>query len=230
MRKLTFLVIGLDIIANRLFGHQPEVATYLCLWEILPAEISGALSISSVVGLLAAVRAFRINFSDDFNAPSADFAPPTVPDVTFLRVKCPLLDVTVGLGDHVATPTPRDNTDDTVFHLALSKGFSVQLTDRPTRSYASCMRFDVPAISARVIQRVTGFHQTWFELAGVSFDLAGEKTDAPLGWKEHAQDQRNFVQTQDAFTRRAGFLYDANGAQEEGKCLFNTFREKLTLS
>ncbi|KAG9105379.1 hypothetical protein FRC07_009328 [Ceratobasidium sp. 392] len=199
---------GLDIVANRLFGPEPEVATYLCLWEILPAEISGALSVASVVGLQAAIRAFNINFADDFNAPSTDFTPPTSPDVTFLRVHCPLVDITVGIGSNM--DINQLNANDTLLHFSLSKGFSVQLTDKPNQSFASCMRFDVPVISARIIQRVTGFHQTWFELASFSLDLAGEKTSAPLRWKEHTEEQLNFLRLQDALTRRTEFLYGPN--------------------
>ncbi|QRV79612.1 fermentation-like protein [Ceratobasidium sp. AG-Ba] len=197
---------GLDIVANRLFGPEPEVATYLCLWEILPAELSGSLSIASVVGLQAAIRAFQINFSDDFNAPSTDFTPPTDPDVTFLRVKCPLVDVAIGVGENACIN--QASTNDSLLHFSLSKGFSVQLTNRPNQAYASCMRFDVPVIIVRIIQRITGFHQTWFELASISFDLAGEKTNAPLGWREHVEEQLNFLRMQDATTRRAAFLYE----------------------
>ncbi|CAE6416310.1 unnamed protein product [Rhizoctonia solani] len=205
-------VEGIDITANRLFGPQPEVATYLCIWEILLGEICGRLSISSVVGILAAARAFRINFADDFNAPSSDFAPPPLPDVTFLRVICPLIDVTVGLGpatDHM-TPRIQEISEDSLLHFSLSKGFSIQSTDRPHSSYASCMRFDLPAIGLRILQRVTGFHQTWFELASVSADISGEQTSAPLGWKEHTQEQLNFLRMQDATTHRVGFLYGSN--------------------
>ncbi|CAE6424846.1 unnamed protein product [Rhizoctonia solani] len=210
-------VEGIDITANRLFGPQPEVATYLCIWEILLGEISGRLSISSVVGILAAARAFRINFADDFNAPSTDFAPPPLPDVTFLKVMCPLIDVTVGLGstnDHMI-PRTQGMSEDSLLHFSLSKGFSIQLTDRPHSSYASCMRFDLPAISLRILQRVTGFHQTWFELASVCTDISGEQKSAPVGWREHAQQQLNFLRMQDATTHRVGFLYGSDPPPSE---------------
>jgi hypothetical protein len=213
------LCLGIDITANRLFGPQPEVATYLCIWEILLGEISGRLSISSVVGILAAARAFRINFADDFNAPSTDFAPPPLPDVTFLKVMCPLIDVTVGLGstnDHMI-PRTQGMSEDSLLHFSLSKGFSIQLTDRPHSSYASCMRFDLPAISLRILQRVTGFHQTWFELASVCTDISGEQKSAPVGWREHAQQQLNFLRMQDATTHRVGFLYGSDPPPSEGK-------------
>ncbi|KAG8747816.1 hypothetical protein FRC10_011261 [Ceratobasidium sp. 414] len=216
---------GIDIVANRLFGPEPEVATYLCLWEILPAEISGALSIASVVGLQAAIRAFRINFSDDFNAPSTDFTPTSNPDVTFLRVNCPLVDITVGVEGGMDASRPNGN--DTLLHLSLSKGFSVQLTNRPNQAFASCMRFDIPVISARIIQRITGFHQTWFELASLSLDLAGENTSAPLGWKEHAEEQLNFLRAQDAPTHRTVFLYGPNAlSTEEHKEYEDSFRSE----
>jgi hypothetical protein len=192
--------------------------TYVCIWEIILGEISGWLSTSSVVGLLAAARAFRINFSDDFNAPSTDFAPPVTPDVTFLRMKCPLIDLTVGLENvpDDKTPSTQRTAYDSLLHLSLSKGFSIQFTDRPHPAYASCMRFDIPAINTRILQRITGFHQTWFELAGISLDLAGEKTNAPLGWKEHTQEQLNFIRMQDANTHRVGFLYGSKLTPAEG--------------
>lgn len=218
--KIDTLLQGIDITANRLFGPQPEVATYLCIWEILLGEISGQLSIASVVGIMAAVRAFRINFADDFNAPSTDFAPPLMPDVTFLRVVCPLIDITVGLGITTDSriPSAQDTSKDSLLHFSLSKGFSIQSTDRPHTSYASCTRFDLPAINLRVLQRITGFHQTWFELASISADLAGEQTEAPLGWKEHAQEQLNFLRMQDATTNRVGFLYGSKLPLTEGIC------------
>ncbi|CAE6438798.1 unnamed protein product [Rhizoctonia solani] len=205
------LVEGIDITANRLFGPQPEVATYLCIWEILLGEVSGQLSVASVVGIMAAARAFRINFADDFNAPSTDFAPPPMPDVTFLRVVCPLIDITIGLGIIIDSRIPgaQDTSKDSLLHFSLSKGFSIHLTDRPHTSYASCTRFDLPAINLRILQRITGFHQTWFELASISADLAGEQTEAPLGWKEHTEEQLNFLRMQDAATHRVGFLYDS---------------------
>jgi hypothetical protein len=92
----------------------------------------------------------------------------------------------------------------------------VQLTDQPNQGFASCMRFDVPTIGARIIQQVTGFHQTWFELASITLDLAGEKTSAPLGWKEHAHEQLSLLQAQDALTFRTAFLYGSNVLSAEG--------------
>lgn len=210
--------LGLDIIAHRLFGPQPEVATYVCIWEIMLGEISGSLSISSVVGVLASLRAFRINFADDFNAPAADFSPPTLPDVTFLRVKCPLVDLTIGLDSILddKTPSVQQISHDSLLHFSLSKGFSIQLTDRPHPAHKSCMRFDIPAIGARILQRITGFHQTWFELAGISFDISGEKASAPLGWREHREAQLSFIRAQDASTQRVGFLYGSNLPPTQG--------------
>ncbi|KAF8756875.1 fermentation associated protein [Rhizoctonia solani] len=190
----------------------PELQVILRSHEHAMGEISGRLSVSSLVGILASARAFRINFADDFNSPSSDFAPPPLPDITFLRVTCPLIDVTIGLGttiDHIL-PRPQEAYEDSLLHFSISKGFSIRLTDRPHPSYASCMRFDLPNISFRILQRVTGFHQTWFELASISADISGEQASAPLGWKEHTQEQLNFLRMQDATTHRVGFLYGSN--------------------
>lgn len=71
---------GIDISAYRLFGPQPRTATYVCTWEIQLGQVRTVLSASDARILAAVGNAFRVNFADLFNAPSADFLPRVDPD------------------------------------------------------------------------------------------------------------------------------------------------------
>lgn len=73
-------MLGLDIIANRLFGPQPRTATYVCIWEIALGSVKASMSANDVTLLTAAANAFRSNFVDVVNAPADEFMPAVDPD------------------------------------------------------------------------------------------------------------------------------------------------------
>lgn len=79
MRNLTALV-GLDIVAHRLFGPQPHTATYLCIWDIHIGRVMAHLTTIEARVLAAAANAFALNFSDPLNAPAAEYDIPADPD------------------------------------------------------------------------------------------------------------------------------------------------------
>ena len=72
--------IGVDILANRLFGPQPSAAAYVCFWEINVSSVKGVFSASHVQKMRSALDAFTINYKDPMNAPAAEFALPVAPD------------------------------------------------------------------------------------------------------------------------------------------------------
>lgn len=72
--------IGVDILANRLFGPQPSAAAYVCFWEINVGSVKGLFSASHFRKLRSALDAFAINYKDPMNAPAAEFALPVAPD------------------------------------------------------------------------------------------------------------------------------------------------------
>jgi len=72
--------LGLDIIANRLFGPQPRTATYVCIWEIALGSVKASVSANDATLLIAAANAFRSNFVDVVNAPADEFMPVVDPD------------------------------------------------------------------------------------------------------------------------------------------------------
>lgn len=77
---LISLRIGIDIIANRLFGPQPRTTTYVCIWEINLGAIKADVTPDQAQALATAVITFGNNFSDDFNSPAAQYQPEYPPD------------------------------------------------------------------------------------------------------------------------------------------------------
>jgi hypothetical protein len=76
---------GFDITANRLFGPQPRAAAYCCMWEIHVGDLKGTISISDTQILMAAMTAFRLNFTDKPNAPAKEYSPPLDSDGQFIQ-------------------------------------------------------------------------------------------------------------------------------------------------
>lgn len=72
--------IGVDILANRLFGPQPLAAAYVCFWEINVGSVKGVFSAPHVRTLRSALDAFAVNYKDPMNAPAAEFALPAASD------------------------------------------------------------------------------------------------------------------------------------------------------
>jgi len=72
--------IGIDILADRLFGPQPLAAAYVCIWEINVGSVKGVFSASHGRALQSALDAFVTNYKDPMNAPAAEFALPLTPD------------------------------------------------------------------------------------------------------------------------------------------------------
>ena len=71
---------GLDVTANRLFGHRPATSTYVCIWEIHAGDVKAALNAYEAQLLSAVSSSFGLNFSDPLNAPAKEYAIPSDPD------------------------------------------------------------------------------------------------------------------------------------------------------
>ena len=74
--------VGIDILADRLFGPQPLAAAYVCFWEINVGSVKGVFSASHGRALQSALDAFVMNYKDPMNAPAAEFALLLTPDGT----------------------------------------------------------------------------------------------------------------------------------------------------
>lgn len=80
---LTF-ILGIDVIANRLLGPQPNASTYFCVWELHLGDIKSISPAWEGRILMSAVNSFRLGFSDSLNAPATEYMLPVDPDSKFL--------------------------------------------------------------------------------------------------------------------------------------------------
>jgi len=80
LRPVADTFVGIDILADRLFGPQPLAAAYVCFWEINVGSIKGVFSASHGRALQSALDAFVMNYKDPMNAPAAEFALLLTPD------------------------------------------------------------------------------------------------------------------------------------------------------
>lgn len=184
--------------ANRLFGPQPFTATYLCLWEIRLGAIHALLLPHFVAGLLATAQAFQVNYSDVLNAPDTDFELPVDPDLTFLKVVIPSIDVT--LKDASAA-----------VHLALEEGIAFDYNDLATTTYRKVSSIRMPCARLKTLLRSPYKRDDWLEVASAEVDLYTDIYSSPAGWQEDAARQLRFVMQQDAATKRLRFLYKESG-------------------
>ncbi|KAF8271516.1 hypothetical protein EI94DRAFT_1770350 [Lactarius quietus] len=109
-----FVIEGVDILADRLFGPQPRASTYVCFWELNFGAVKGLLSAPQGRTLQSAIDAFTMNFKDPINAPATEFALPLDPDVTFLRIS-------VASGLHMASNDLAGNNHRKVTSLSVPK-------------------------------------------------------------------------------------------------------------
>ena len=76
---------GLEVMGHRLFGLPPIEPTYVCNWDFDIGSITGESSIEFLHCLAMSVRCFALSFEDAENA-LPPLSPPSIHDVTFLRV------------------------------------------------------------------------------------------------------------------------------------------------
>jgi hypothetical protein len=78
-------VVGLDIVAHRLFGPLPRTSTYFCIWEFHVGNVAGRMNALDARSLAACGRQFGMNFTDPLNAPAQEYEIPTDPDGRALK-------------------------------------------------------------------------------------------------------------------------------------------------
>ena len=80
----SLFIDGLDIVANRLFGPQPNTSTYICIWEIHVGRVKSCLSTPQANVVIAALKSFDSGFDDVLDAPAKEVSLPIDPDGEFL--------------------------------------------------------------------------------------------------------------------------------------------------
>lgn len=205
-----YLPIGINILANRLFGPMPRTSTYVCIWELNIGAIKGRMPIVDGKIILACLDAFIINFSDPLDAPAPDFALPVDPDserkgsfphfisadimaVTFVKLGLDSLDLTC-------------TVDSVAFQALLPQGVQLDSNDLCGKTYRNVRSIRVPTIQVRLLQKY-GRHGHWIETGSCSLDVATDVYARPPGWEKSGEAQRAFIAAQDELTRRTEYLY-----------------------
>ncbi|KAH8080285.1 hypothetical protein BXZ70DRAFT_901408 [Cristinia sonorae] len=188
------VIDGISITANRLFGPQPYTATYLCIWEIHVVNINALLSASQSRIFQAAGDAFSLHFSDPLNSPAAEFAVPTDPDVTFLKVCLGSVNVVW-------------NVDSAAVEFALPEGLRIDTNDLAGKTYGKVTSLRIPQASLKTLLASPSSASVWYEAMSVTADGNLDIYSAPPGWREKAAAQTAFISRQDSHTLRARFMY-----------------------
>ncbi|KAF7315604.1 hypothetical protein MIND_00075800 [Mycena indigotica] len=188
--KEIIVIEGIDITANRLFGPMPLTVTYVCIWEIKLGCVKTILSAHDLAIVSAAINSFLLNFSDVSNAPAAAYQLPSYPDITFLKLSLEGLEVTWRLNR-------------SGIHLSLPRGLAVDINDVGGKQYRKLTRLSVPSLLVKLLVRSSTADRRWLEAGGLETDVHLDLYAAPVGWKEKADAQTEFVTTQDQSTSRA---------------------------
>ncbi|KAH9858939.1 hypothetical protein C2E23DRAFT_880346 [Lenzites betulinus] len=189
-----FVIDGLDVIANRLFGPRPATSTYVCIWEICVGDVKASLNPYELALLGSVGSAFGLNFSDPLNAPAKEYAIPADPDVTFLKMKVNSVNA-VWLADGAAA------------ELVLPQGLRVDMNDLAGKSFRKATSVRLPEGTARLLLRSRQDRERWIEAASIRLDVDIDIYSTPHDWKESARRQTDFIAQQDHLTGRAKILY-----------------------
>ncbi|KAH9041126.1 hypothetical protein EDB84DRAFT_1436665 [Lactarius hengduanensis] len=183
-----FVIEGIDILADRLFGPPPQAATYVCFWELNFGAMKGLLSAPQGRTLQSAIDAFTMNFKDPINAPAAEFALPSDPDVTFLRISVASMELTW-------------SAELVSVYLYVPQGLRMASNDLAGNNYQKVTSLTVPKVIMRFLHAL-GKNNDRVEAGEVVFDVALDKYSSPSGWKEGALSQTKFLAEQDEPTGR----------------------------
>jgi hypothetical protein len=207
-RKESFILDGIDITANRLFGPQPRTSTYLCIWEICLGHFKAILSPSEARILGAVGTAFKFNFVDAANIPAAQFLAPDDPDITFLKVRLVGLNITLRLGQSAIA-------------VSLPSGLHFQSNDLARDLYRKVLGAKIPEIAVQLLISSPDDSTAWYEAASLRMDGNVDVYTSPLNWRETAQAQREFVNEQDKLTDRAKMMFIERTPSSQSERIFH---------
>ncbi|EPQ57267.1 hypothetical protein GLOTRDRAFT_137631 [Gloeophyllum trabeum ATCC 11539] len=189
-----FCIDGLDIVAHRLFGPQPRTSTYVCIWEIHVGRVRALVTALEAKVLGAAGDALGLNFSDPLNAPAAEYAVPSDPDVTFLKVSVDAVTAVWLAGD-------------CALEVRVPRGLQINHNDLAGTLHRKATAIRFPEVTLKAFKSFGSVDRCWLAATTLTFDINMDMYSRPDGWRESARAQAEFVSKQDALTGRAKVLY-----------------------
>jgi hypothetical protein len=133
--------------------------------------------------------------------------------VTFLKLTVDAAEVTWVAG-HAAVA------------LSFPDGLKLSSNDRPGRFHRKAFGLRLPKVSVKVLVTGGTERNTWLEAAELVADAHLDIYLSPLGWRDSAQAQADFIQAQDELTGRARLMFEAF---DSDKPIF-TFRKSFVRS
>ncbi len=161
--------------------------------------------------LLAAGRAFGLNFADPLNAPAAEYDLPSDPDglflkdepkyftaddalVTFIKLSLDVLNVVWDAGN-------------AALELELTDGLRLDSNDLAGLSYSKVTSIRIPHAIVRILLHSDTELNPLYEATELTADVNVDLYSAPADWPHKAKIQSEFLAAQDGHTGRARFLY-----------------------
>ena len=190
---------GLNIYAHRLFGPQPRTSTYICIWEISQGSLYCDLTADGLKRLIGSLGTLATGLADKENALPSDFVMASDPDMTFLSVHADSIQLRLHADEH------------SVANVRLPQGFSVAFDDFACTDWLKHVDFIVPFIDVKVLAQLVPEKQpsTWNVIGSATSDLRVLAGITEPSAQAIARRQRDFVEVQDAMTRRCPHLYGA---------------------
>ncbi|KAF5370617.1 hypothetical protein D9758_002040 [Tetrapyrgos nigripes] len=182
-----FVIDGIDITANRLFGAPPRTLTYTCIWEIHLGATKIDCSSADAVYLSAAGKAFLFNFDDFLNAPAKDYSPPVLLDLTFLKLSLDTVDAVWRAGKANVV-------------LSIPSGMKLESNDLGGQFHKRLFSLALPQLNMKLLL-LQGLDKL-IEAADLEADLFLDIFSSPAGWHEKAEAQAEFVSSEDISTGR----------------------------
>ncbi|CAK5265757.1 unnamed protein product [Mycena citricolor] len=187
------LIDGIDITSNRLFGPMPRTLPYVCIWELRLGAVKTTMTAQEASVLSCAGASFGLTFTDPANAPAAAHHLALYPDVTFLKAAVGSVDATWSAGRAAVT-------------LSMSHGLEVDFNDKGSQYHRKLTRVKVPHVAVQFMLRAD--QRRWLETGRVQADAYLDIYSSPVGWKDKAADQADFIFAQDFPTGRARRMFN----------------------
>ena len=99
------------------------------------------------------------------------------------------------------------HADNAAVELRLPHGLRMDSNDLAGKHYSKVTSVRIPDGSMKMLLGKPSAPSEWLEAAEVTFDAFLDNYSAPLGWRERAEAQAQFLAKQDGHTCRAVFLY-----------------------
>ncbi|KAI8998306.1 hypothetical protein BC832DRAFT_242124 [Gaertneriomyces semiglobifer] len=191
------VVNHLSIHGHRLSGPAPKAQTYAVDWRLNISDVSGTITPDFGVILFKSVDSFFFHFDDTDNIL---LKVPPLPDVTTLEVLIASWDVKVRLQGGIA-------------NLVLPYGLRVQRDNliMPlwcTRTLIDCPSFELRGLVPDIVT------EEWSQVCSVQTTISVCMYTQTPDWEELKREQIEFVRWNDETTRRAVFVYAADGDGE----------------